>query len=106
MLLVDRVDLNGNGKVSIGFEADASSYYVLARSQDLNSFEQVLSIQLGTDGPFELSDVGAGLIGGSGLYRITQAEIANPIDLDNDGIDDLTEMNSGDAIAIPPSPIR
>ncbi|MDA0345931.1 MAG: Ig-like domain-containing protein [Verrucomicrobia bacterium] len=95
VLLIDRVDLNEEGRVSIGFEANASSYYVLTRSQDLTSFEQVLSIQLGSDGPFELSDMGGGLIGGRGFYRITQAEIANPIDLDNDGIDDLTEINSG-----------
>lgn len=92
--LLDRVDLNENGTVSIGFEADALSYYALSRSTDLTSFEEILNIQFGVDGPFEMSDILGGLIGGSGFYQIHRVDIANPIDMDNDGIDDVTELNS------------
>lgn len=95
VLPVDQVTLNETGTVSVGIQGDANSYYILTRTQDLTDFSQWLHIRPGVDGPLELSDVSDGLIADRAFYQVLQFDNSDPGDIDADGIDDLTELNSG-----------
>ena len=92
-LLIDQVKLEEDGAISVGFEADAQSYYLLRRSEDLTSFEEILAIQFGTDGSFEMTDPLGNQDSIQSFYQVQRADIADPMDLDEDGIDDITEIN-------------
>ncbi|MDA9764384.1 hypothetical protein N9C83_03385 [Opitutales bacterium] len=79
VLLIDKVEYNENGIVSVNIQGDSDSYYVLSRTLDLTDFGQMLHIRLGEDGAFELSDVEGGLIENRGSTKF--GNLRSPIPL-------------------------
>ncbi len=85
--------LNNFGQVQLEIEASADKYYVLTALHEPNTtYESVTSITMGIDGNMIISEPAAGFPIQN--YRVTEHSIANPDDIDGDGIDDITEFNN------------
>ena len=84
--------LNNFGQVQLEIEAQADQYYVLTtlHQPDL-TYESVTSITMGIDGNMIISEPLAAFPLQN--YKITAHPIAEPVDTDGDGIDDITEFN-------------
>ena len=89
-LEIDSLETDGSS-LSIGFASSASSYYVLIQGEDVTAIETPVALALGEasgDGLFvESFDSDAG------FYRIKEVPVNDPDDSDDDGIDDLYELN-------------
>ncbi len=84
--------LNSIGQPQLEIEASADKYYVLRALHEPNlTYESIVSITPGIDGNMIISESSAGYAQQN--YRITEHSIANPDDVDGDGIDDITELN-------------
>ncbi len=84
--------VNNAGQVELEIEGQADQYYVLRAIHEPNNYESVTSITLGADGNMIVSEpLGAFPIQN---YQITAHSIADPGDVDGDGIDDMTELNN------------
>ncbi|MFK8009396.1 MAG: PEP/pyruvate-binding domain-containing protein, partial [Saprospiraceae bacterium] len=89
---------NNYGQVQLEIEAQADKYYVLAAQHAPNlSYESVTSITMGIDGNMMITEpAGAFPLQN---YTITEHSIADPDDIDGDGIDDITELNNMPSMA-------
>ncbi len=88
---IDNYSVNTKGQVQLSIQAQANKYYILT-AQHSTTFEWVTSMTLGVNGTMVISEPAAAypLIN----YTITEHDIASPDDLDEDGIDDITEFNN------------
>ncbi len=91
-LEVDQVTLTPEG-ASVSYSGDAGSYYMLERSADLSGFDEVVDMELGSDGDSILSDAFLAL-DAAGYYRIASVRRDFPLDVDGDGIDDVFELEN------------
>ena len=83
--------VNNSGQALLSIQAEEGKYYVLS-SQHSPSFEWATTMIMGADGTMVISDQG----GAYPLenYTVNQYDVANPGDIDGDGIDDVTEYNN------------
>ncbi len=89
--------VNSLGQVELEIEGEADKYYVLRVIHEPNGYDSNTSITLGQDGNMIISEGLAAFPLQS--YQITAYPIANPGDLDGDGIDDMTEFNNMPTLA-------
>ena len=89
---IDGYSINLFGQVQLEIQGEADKYYVLTALHEPNlDYESITSITMGVDGPMIISEpAGAYQLQN---YAITAHSIANPDDIDGDGIDDITEFN-------------
>lgn len=83
--------VNNSGQAVLSFEAETGKYYVLT-SQHSPSFEWATRMTIGVDGTMIMTDPSGAYNQVS--YTITEHDMANPDDIDGDGIDDVTEYNN------------
>ncbi len=100
-------DTNTFGQVELEIEGSADQYYVLTARHEPNGYETMTSITMGVDGPMIISEPLEAYPLES--YKITAYDKNDPADLDNDGIDDITEYNGmpllsplNHAVEVPP----
>ncbi len=83
--------LNNFGQPQIEIEGKADHYYLLhAVHSPYFDYESITSLTLGVDGTMIISEPLSAF--SQQNYTITEHPIADPIDLDEDGIDDITEL--------------
>lgn len=88
--------VNTNGQAEIEIDAKADHYYILKiyRNQELGK-EISTSMTLGTDGKLIITEpLGAYP---QADYKVFEYPIANPVDTDLDGLDDIAEFYNGPA---------
>ena len=88
---IDNYSVSPTGQVQLSIQGDADKYYML-HAQYSPTWEWATSITMGVDGTMIISEPG----GAYPLenYTITEHDIADPDDYDEDGIDDITEFNN------------
>ena len=81
-----------DGRVELTVNSNAESYYLLqVRHTPTGAFEYTNSLTLGQEGTTQVTEsLGAYP---REHYRIIEGSVANPGDVDGDGVDDLTEFN-------------
>jgi len=85
--------VNNFGQVQLEIDGRADQYYVLTALHEPGlSYQTITSITLGVDGPMIISEPLRAYPQPN--YSITAHPIANPVDTDGDGIDDITELNN------------
>ncbi len=90
---IESYSVNNFGQVQLEIQAQADKYYLLRAQHAPNSnYESITSITQGVNGSMIISEP-AGAYEQQN-YTITEHTIASPIDVDNDGIDDITELNN------------
>lgn len=88
---IDNYSVNSNGQVQLSIQAQANKYYML-KAQHSPTFEWNTSMTMGVNGTMVISEPGAAYPLAN--YTITAHDIANPIDSDGDGINDVSEFNN------------
>ena len=88
---ITNYSVNNSGQALLSIEAQEDKYYVLT-SQHSPTFEWATSVNIGVNGTMIISDPGGSYPIEN--YTITEYDIANPGDIDGDGIDDMTELNN------------
>lgn len=88
---ITNYSVNAIGQVQLSIEGQASKYYVLT-AQHSPTFQWVVSMTMGVDGTMIISEPSAAYPQVN--YTITEHDIANPDDIDGDGVDDITEFNN------------
>ncbi|MBO73690.1 MAG: hypothetical protein CMD33_00270 [Flavobacteriales bacterium] len=88
---VDNYSANLFGQVQLSIQGSTDKYYIL-QAQHSPDFEWPASMTLGSDGTMVISAPGAAYP--LDQYSIWEYDLANPGDIDGDGIDDLTEYNT------------
>ena len=83
------IDASGHPRVS--FQTDPTQYYILYRGTEVTQISTPVNLALGVAGRSALVDP---LIIGptAAFYRLHAQPIAQPLDLDRDGIDDVYEL--------------
>ena len=85
--------VNSFDQVQLEIDGDADKYYILTALHAPNlDYETITSLTLGQDGTMFISEpAGAFPVEN---YKITAYDIADPVDTDGDGVDDITELNN------------
>lgn len=84
--------VNNIGQVELEINGEADKYYILKAFHEPNNYESITSITMGVDGNMIISEPLSAFPLQN--YQITSYSIANPGDIDGDGIDDITEYNN------------
>ena len=85
---IDNYSVNLFGQVQLSIQGSADKYYIL-EAQHNTDFEWPASITMGSEGTMVISAPGAAYP--LDQYSIWEYDLANPGDIDGDGIDDVTE---------------
>ena len=88
---IDNYSVNLFGQVQLSIQGSADKYYIL-EAQHNTDFEWPASITMGSEGTMVISAPGAAYP--LDQYSIWEYDLANPGDIDGDGIDDVTEYNT------------
>ena len=88
---IDNYSVNLYGQVQLSIQGSTDNYYIL-EAQHSADFEWPASITMGSDGTMVISAPGAAYP--LDQYSIWEYDIADPGDIDGDGIDDVTEYNT------------
>lgn len=88
---IDNYSVNLYGQAQLSIQGSADKYYIL-EAQHSADFEWPASITMGSEGTMVISAPGAAYP--LDQYSIWEYDLANPGDIDGDGIDDVTEYNS------------
>jgi len=89
---IDNYSLNSLGQPQLEITAQADKYYTLTvQHEPDNTYESITSITMGVDGSLVITEPGAAYQLQN--YSVFEHSIANPDDVDGDGIDDITEFN-------------
>ncbi len=90
---IQNYTINNLGQVELEIEAQADKYYILTTNHEPSSnYESNTSITMGVDGNLIITEpLGAY---SEQNYKVTAYDIDEPGDIDNDGIDDITEFNN------------
>lgn len=88
---IDNYSVSPTGQVQLSIQGESDKYYML-HAQHSPSFEWATSMTIGVDGTMVISEPN----GAYPLenYTVTEHDIADPDDYDEDGIDDITEFNN------------
>ncbi|MBI2926319.1 MAG: hypothetical protein HYY24_11520 [Verrucomicrobia bacterium] len=87
---VQHIKLGDDGRVHLGYAADPASYYILYRGEAVTSVTQPSDLALGSDSTGEF--VQPVRPSAATFFRIRQVPVAQPLDADADGIDDVFEL--------------
>lgn len=88
---IDNYSVNLYGQVQLSIQGSADKYYIL-EAQHSADFEWPTSITMGSEGTMVISAPGAAYP--LNQYNIWEYDLANPGDIDGDGMDDVTEYNT------------
>jgi len=103
---IENYAIDATGKVRLRHSADSASYYILFRGLEVTQIVTAADMALGVSGAGELGDPQTISPTSPGFYRIQRVPLAQALDTDKDGIDDVYELrratilnplNSGDA---------
>ena len=88
---IDNYSVSPSGQPQLSIQAEAGKYYIL-HAQHNASWNWPVSMTMGVDGTMIITEpCGAYPLEN---YSITEHDVANPDDVDGDGIDDITEYNN------------
>jgi hypothetical protein len=94
---VSGIKLEPQNGIRIGFPVDTNAYYILYRGTTVTNISQPVSLVLGTGPMGDLADQHSSMM--SAFYRVRQVSQATPLDTDQDGIDDVYEIQHGDFLS-------
>lgn len=88
---VQSITLDQNGNLAIEFPTAEGSYYLLKRGDTVDLQDKGIDGQIGADGTGVLRDVN---VNGEmrAFYIVEKVSVDNPLDMDEDGIDDVFEL--------------
>jgi hypothetical protein len=84
------LSLEPGGTRKLAFAADTNAYYILYTGTAVTNVTEARAMTLGAAGTGELRDTYPQLA--AQFYRIAQVPLAQPLDTDGDGIDDVFEL--------------
>jgi hypothetical protein len=88
---IDNYSVNNFGQVQLSIQSQSDKYYIL-HAQHSDDFNWATSMTMGVDGTMIISEAAGAYT--LDKYTITEHDIDNPDDYDQDGIDDITEFNN------------
>ena len=91
MFQITGVRVRTDGCIVLSYPAETNSYYVMYGG-DLTNITQATALRLGTNGLSEIAGPNVRTNTGPGFFRLRQVPLAQPLDSDGDGWDDLTEL--------------
>ena len=91
-LVVSAPQVGSDGRFSARAPADAASYYVLIRGSQVTQIQSPVALALGAATPVVLTDPDATVNRATAFYRVQRVPLAQPLDTDGDGIDDVFEL--------------
>lgn len=83
----------GGPDVQVSYPGATDSYYRAVSAGTMTGAWTIIDMQLGTEGAQSFTDDGALTAGVFRVYRIQEVGLTNALDADEDGIDDLYEIN-------------
>jgi len=89
---IENYTIDATGRVRLRHTADVNSYYILFRGAEVTSIGTAADMALGVNATSELRDAQAISPTATGFYRIQRVALAQPLDTDKDGIDDVYEL--------------
>ncbi len=93
-LRIAGVRVDAADRLQVTAPADAASYYVLRRGSDLGDLQAPVALALGTAATITLTDPATMQGRSAAFYRLQQVPLAQPLDSDGDGIDDVFELRN------------
>ncbi|HAB17776.1 MAG TPA: hypothetical protein DCE44_15150 [Verrucomicrobiales bacterium] len=90
--LVDSIGFGNDGRPFLRHPADAGSYYILYRGDTVAAIRLATDMALGVAGTGQLNDRDPVNGIAARFYRIEQVPLNSPKDSDNDGINDVYEL--------------
>ncbi|MDA9563069.1 T9SS type A sorting domain-containing protein [Flavobacteriales bacterium] len=88
---INNYSVNGLGQAQLSIQGQTGKYYLL-HAQHSPTFSWTTSMTMGVNGTMVISEPAAAYPLAN--YTITEHDVANPDDIDGDGIDDVTEFNN------------
>ncbi|MEW6157218.1 MAG: hypothetical protein AB1813_07270 [Verrucomicrobiota bacterium] len=85
-----RLQLDDQGRVAIHHTSATDFYYVLYRGEEVTKINLAVDLRFGGSEMGELRD--SAPAGSARFYRVQRVPVAQPMDTDNDGIDDVWEL--------------
>ena len=96
VMSITNYSVNNSGQALLSIEAQEDKYYVLT-SQHSPTFEWATSVNIGVNGTMIISDPGGSYPIEN--YTITEYDIANPGDIDGDGILGVEDCDDLDSVS-------
>jgi hypothetical protein len=90
--LITQAGLDPEGRLEVTHEAVATAYYVLLRGASPDQIQVPVALALGVNGSGRLSDRSPVPAAAAAFYRILGVAADQPLDTDQDGIDDVYEL--------------
>ena len=90
-LRIGQFGLEG-GRARVRHTSDTNSYYILYRGREVTAITLAVDAALGQDPEGQLSDPFLPGQNTGAFYRVRQLPVAQPLDTDGDGIDDVYEL--------------
>ncbi len=91
-LRINAVRLDAGGRLQVTAPAEATGYYILLRGSGLSQLQTPVALTLGATAPVTLTDPTPTQRYATAFYRLQQVPLAQPLDTDGDGIDDVFEL--------------
>ena len=110
---ITALTIGPDNRPRIEYGASSNQYYLLLRGTSLTNLTQPVSAKLFTVPNHVLSDSNAVALTGSVFYRLRAVPVAEPLDSDGDGLNDVYELlrplylnplNPNDGPVAPPTP--
>jgi hypothetical protein len=86
------VTIGSDDKLHLRYPADPNYYYILSRGDTVTNIVLATGLALGEGPQGELADPVGAVTRPASFYRIRKVPIAQPLDTDGDGIDDVWEL--------------
>ena len=109
-LQIFQLTREADGSVRVSHNATPDFYYILRRGSRVEQIQFPADVAMGLPGGGLLRD--AAVPGGTAFYRVQRVPVAEPLDTDGDGIDDVYELqhrpslnplNAADAVLVDPN---
>ena len=88
---IDNYSVNALGQVQLSIQGESDKYYIL-EAQHSPTFAWETSMTMGVDGTMSISEPGAAYP--LDQYTVREYDASNPLDIDGDLLDDVTEFQN------------
>jgi hypothetical protein len=89
---IQDLKLDPAGRIHVSYPSDTNSYYILYRGRTATNVALPVSMALGISPQGTLDEPNRINSAAVAFYRVRQVPIAQPLDIDGDGLDDVIEL--------------
>src|ERR1051325_8447997 len=90
-LRITDVRLGAQRDLQFSYASDTNSYYILQQGNSVTNISTPIQLKLGTNGEAQFITPATSA---ASFYRLRKVPVAQPLDTDGDGLDDLFELRN------------